>query len=171
VIFTDTAGIREAVGVEGLGVERTHRSVAEADQVWLVYESPVGWTPEDAALVAALGREPALLIANKSDLGGNEDLSVSALTAEGLDILRQKIAQVFDAGYEEPPLVNERHEPELKAAAERLMHAMESIETGQPTDLVCVDLYGALHALGRITGETAPDAVIERVFRDFCIGK
>jgi len=34
-----------------------------------------------------------------------------------------------------------------------------------------VPLYDALHALNELVGQDASDAVLERIFRDFCIGK
>jgi tRNA modification GTPase len=40
-----------------------------------------------------------------------------------------------------------------------------------PDDLVATCLREAIHALGEITGETAGADMIERIFRDFCIGK
>ncbi|MCL6624509.1 MAG: tRNA uridine-5-carboxymethylaminomethyl(34) synthesis GTPase MnmE, partial [Fimbriimonadales bacterium] len=48
VVLTDTAGIRETEDrVESLGVMRSKKAVETADQVWFVYEAPLGWTPED----------------------------------------------------------------------------------------------------------------------------
>jgi tRNA modification GTPase len=38
-------------------------------------------------------------------------------------------------------------------------------------DFVSIDLRGALGSLGLISGETVTEDLIERIFRDFCIGK
>jgi tRNA modification GTPase len=53
-----------------------------------------------------------------------------------------------------------------------MKHASETLtNVSLPVDLACVDLYAALDRLGRVTGRTAPDEIIQRIFADFCIGK
>jgi len=48
---------------------------------------------------------------------------------------------------------------------------VESIEMGFELDLVEIDLKQALEALSEITGEDASEEVIDRVFKNFCVGK
>ena len=48
---------------------------------------------------------------------------------------------------------------------------MEAAAQGATEELLLMDLQEARHALEEITGRRAPDAVIERVFASFCIGK
>jgi tRNA modification GTPase len=38
-------------------------------------------------------------------------------------------------------------------------------------DLLSVDLMAARNLLGEITGETATEDLIDRIFSEFCIGK
>jgi tRNA modification GTPase len=40
-----------------------------------------------------------------------------------------------------------------------------------PTDLAAVHLREAVHQMGLITGETASEDMLDRIFADFCIGK
>ena len=173
VVLTDTAGIRETDDpVETLGVQRSRAAIAQADAVWLVYEAQVGINADDKALAASLGQDP-IWVANKSDLGntGGPGLPVSALTSEGVAPLKQWIVEAFQQSPEEP-LANDRHEPELIAASEAIANTAETLASESlPVDLACVDLYAALDRLGRITGRSAPDEVIQRVFAEFCIGK
>jgi tRNA modification GTPase len=49
--------------------------------------------------------------------------------------------------------------------------AIEALQHGRPPDLAAQGIRAALHAIGRITGDTADADIIERIFRDFCIGK
>ncbi|MBA3725731.1 MAG: tRNA uridine-5-carboxymethylaminomethyl(34) synthesis GTPase MnmE [Armatimonadetes bacterium] len=175
VVLTDTAGLRVAYdAVERIGVERSRATIDASDQVWFVYEAPAGWTSNDEALAESLGRPPDLLIANKTDLGKAKllpaSVMVSATSGTGLEALEHHVEGTFDVG-EGLALVNERHREDLVAARIQVEQARDTLSTDLPTDLACVDLYGAMQTLGRITGETAPDEIIERVFRDFCIGK
>jgi tRNA modification GTPase len=174
VVLTDTAGIRDTSdAVELLGVERSRAAVTDADAVWFLFESPSGWTQEDQALLDAMPRKPDLLIATKHDLGGSPKeahVCVSSLTRSGFDRLEDDVAHAFDVG-PEIPLINERHKEDLDSSADAIRCAMETLASDLPTDLACVDLQLALESLGRITGSTASAEILDRIFRDFCIGK
>lgn len=178
VVLTDTAGIRETQDkVETLGVQRSKKAVEIADQVWFVYEAPLGWTSQDETLLREIGREPSLYVANKCDCLSDGDLRqkegavlVSALTGEGLPHLIQRLEKAFEM-QDEIPLINDRHHADITEARSYLENALTTLATDLPTDLVCVDLYGAVQCLGRITGRTATADVLERIFREFCIGK
>jgi len=42
---------------------------------------------------------------------------------------------------------------------------------GASGELVSIDLRDSLAAIGEITGETTPDAILDIIFSSFCIGK
>lgn len=173
VVLTDTAGLRSTDDVaEAEGVARSREAVRHADEVWFVFEAHVGLTSDDLALADSLGRETTR-VANKSDLGvfQGDAIRVSAVTEGGVDPLRDRIISIFETGHE-TPLANERHAAEFDAAKTAIGRAAETLANPSlPYDLACVDLYAALDHLGRVTGRTAPDEIIQRVFADFCIGK
>lgn len=172
VVLTDTAGLRATEDVvERIGVERSRKAVELADEIWFIFEAPLAITPDDQVLLNEIGR-PVVMIANKSDLGVKEDkgIAVSALTGEGLGAIERHVLASFESGGE-LPLTNQRHHADLEEARGALEHAMETLSSELPTDLACVDLRGALQAVGKIKGTTATDEVLDRVFRDFCVGK
>lgn len=179
VVLTDTAGIRDSAdAVELLGIERSRAALESADEIWFVFEAHRGWTRDDEMLLESAASAPTLFIANKSDLGTSGEtppgrgVSVSALSGTGLEAVEVYVKERFEEGAASaPPLINERHREDLLEAKALLEHAIETLASDLPADFVCVDLYGVMSVLGRITGETAPDEIIERVFRDFCIGK
>ena len=119
---------------------------------------------------------PVRLVANKMDLrsaepGPDRALRVSALTGQGLDKL---ISETVKFALEAPPgvpYVQTRHVEPLTAAIDALSHGLRTASEKRPFDLLSVDLRTALSALGEITGETATEDMIERIFRDFCVGK
>jgi len=100
---------------------------------------------------------------------------VSALTGSGLEELRDRIRSVClrsDLEPDEATLVTRvRHRDALLRATEALQTAAASVEAELSGEFVAVDLRGAINALGEITGEVTTDDILDRIFRDFCIGK
>ena len=64
-----------------------------------------------------------------------------------------------------------RHIECAQRAISAISRAIEGIEGFMPLDFAASDLQEALDALGDITGETMNEFVIDRVFKDFCVGK
>ena len=58
-----------------------------------------------------------------------------------------------------------------RGATERLAQALRALEDGLPLDIAAVDLREALWMLGRITGESVDDKLLDEIFASFCVGK
>jgi tRNA modification GTPase len=166
VTLVDTAGLRDTVDeIEAEGVRRALARAEAADAVIEVVE-PEGWG-------GGLSPTPNILVANKIDLGGvvpSGSLGVSALTGEGLDILRAHLADTARSLTESsgpPPLTQARHRVALQEAAARLAGAT----TAELPELRAEDLRLALRALGRITGSVGVEDILDTLFARFCIGK
>ena len=135
--------------------------------------------------VASLMKEKTvILVANKSDLPAAADLSglpwraveVSALTGEGIGTLEERMVELVLGGKApeeagETLVTTARHKEALVRAARHLDQALEALAAALPEDLVSLDLEAALGALGEITGQTATEDIIERIFARFCVGK
>jgi len=189
VRLVDTAGFRpEAGNVETAGQSHATRLLAEADLVVLVLDRSERATPDDAATAARVEAERLLPVLNKADLPSritDADLSflkrvpateVSALTGDGVGTLQGRIASALRARFKPPRpdgvlLVRERHRDLLARAQGCVRNGMQEMQVGSPLEIVAVPLYDALHALNELVGQDASDAVLERIFRDFCIGK
>jgi tRNA modification GTPase len=188
VLLTDTAGLRLSGDlIENLGVERTRRSIADADLVLLVVDGSQPLTPEDKEIFDEVAKNPHLLVLNKNDLdsfnqtelvGGNEQtnaiINISAKTGMGLDALRAGILQPFrstdisDAGL---LVTDARHFDLLQRTQAAICSSVDLLSQNASEELVLVGLYDALRFLGEITGETTPDDVLSQIFATFCIGK
>jgi tRNA modification GTPase len=162
VTLIDTAGLRDtADAIEAEGVRRARARAAAADLVVVVIEAG----------------EPALngdlLVANKLDLGGavpEGGIGVSALTGDGLAVLRTRLAEAarsLTEGSGPPPLTQARHRAALLEAQERLLGA----QTASLPELRAEDLRLALRAIGRITGSVGVEDILDTLFARFCIGK
>ena len=164
--ISDTAGLHESEdSVELDGIARAERAIKSADLVlWLKEEAPVEIPCE----------VPVITVGAKSDLLRREgcDIVVSAKTGEGIEALRQLIYERgFGRENDGVYLMEERHYRALLKAQEGVNAAIAAIEKGLPAELYAEDITLALNALGRISGESASEAVITEIFEKFCVGK
>ena len=102
-------------------------------------------------------------------------VAASTLTGQGLAELEETIANLVLAGktlHSSSVLVTSmRHQEALRRATEHLRASLVPLEQGLPLDFVSIDLRAAYDTLGEITGETASDDLLDRIFSEFCIGK
>ena len=147
--------------------------------------APPGSFPRSAPGVPVLGVSDrrVLRIGTKADRVTHHDvdLAISAITGQGLDALRQKIAErladravalggeVLALGERHIEAINQSvtalYEARQMLALQRDAHALADME------LIAGVMRQALDALGRISGQITPDEVIGRVFATFCVGK
>ncbi len=188
VRLIDTAGVRDAAGIEALGVERTRREIDGADLVVLVVDQSTPVQDQDLAVFALLAGRPFLLAGSKADLppapgpaGGSgaglparERIAVSAVTGAGLPALREAIVRGLlggAAGGAEALVTNSRHIEALDRARAAAATARAAAGAGEPGEIVAGEVRLALEALGEVTGEGAAPDLFERIFARFCIGK
>jgi len=200
VVLVDTAGLREAEGVEAEGVRRSLEQARKADLLVLILDQAA---PFDAAVLQPL-RElqgDALFALNKSDLSPLWDVSalrkalqglrpawasaeelrkrvlaVSARTHAGLEALKARILAVALEGraapmLEQALLTQARHEQAMRRGEEALAHVETALQARASADLFAGDARVALDALGEITGAVSRAEVLDEIFRRFCIGK
>ncbi|CAA9230986.1 MAG: tRNA-5-carboxymethylaminomethyl-2-thiouridine(34)synthesis protein MnmE [uncultured Acetobacteraceae bacterium] len=174
VNLADTAGLREASDeIEAEGVRRALLRAETADVRLLVFAADQPPDADTLALVAP----GALVVASKADLvsapariGGAAPVPVSVRTGEGMAALRDKLVAVaadLACPANAIPLTRSRHRAALLEAVARLG---ELDGAGLP-ELRAECLRAASAALGRITGRVGIEAVLDAVFREFCIGK
>jgi tRNA modification GTPase len=131
---------------------------------------------------------PVIVIVNKADCTLHIEIDelrriwpdaplipTSTLTSAGLSELEDTIAELVLAGKtlqsESVLVTNARHQESLRRAAEHVRTALIPLKQGLPLDFVSIDLRAAYDALGEVTGETASDDLLDRIFSEFCIGK
>ena len=190
----DTAGIRDTADpIEQLGIARSREALAAADAVLLLFDLSVGWTAADQDLLDQVPAGAALLIAgNKADAAGvpvglvapdalastpppnvQSLVCCSALAGSGTDVLVHALLRRCGASGNEGLqfALNARQRDLAASAAASLDRALEAADQQLPWDFWTIDLRAAVRALGEITGEEVSEAVLDRVFSRFCIGK
>lgn len=188
VRLVDTAGLRDTdEAVERMGVRRSRERVACADVVVLVVDGATG--PDDAAR-EVLSRQdgvPVLVVWNKVDLarpeaavprwaaGAAAFVTASARTGEGVEEVARALRSVALRGQEgqegEVLAPNARQAAALEKAREELCALRDDIRSGQSYDICAVRLDAAAALLGEAVGLDSPQALLDRVFSTFCIGK
>lgn len=100
---------------------------------------------------------------------------ISTLTGAGIPELEETLVDLVLQGktlQSESVLVTSvRHQEALRQTADHLRASSLSLQGRLPLDFVSIDLRAAYDALGEITGETASDDLLDRIFSEFCIGK
>jgi len=131
---------------------------------------------------------PVIVVVNKADCVQQLEQDVlrqmwpdaplvitSTLTGQGLPVLEETIADLVLAGktlHSSSVLVTSvRHQEALRRAAEHVRASYIPLQQEMPLDFVSIDLRAAFDTLGEITGETASDDLLDRIFSEFCIGK
>lgn len=176
--FVDTAGIRETNDtVEAIGVERAKNALKNADVVLSVFDEEN--SPVDTKDISA----KIIFVKNKSDISKNRTnvlnteigtnilIDVSAKTNHNIAELKEAIYKMYFAGQIDSNaliLTNARHANCLAVA----LNCLEQIEIENATlDVVALKLHEAWQVLGEITGTTANEDIIDRIFEKFCLGK
>ncbi|MBO3460974.1 tRNA uridine-5-carboxymethylaminomethyl(34) synthesis GTPase MnmE [Aetokthonos hydrillicola Thurmond2011] len=182
----DTAGIRETQDqVEKIGVERSRRAANVADLVLFTIDATAGWTAEDQEIYEQVQHRPLILVINKIDLASpdevhypeiiNQIVKTAAAQNQGIEALEAAILTTVQAGKVQAAdldlAINQRQAAALTQAKISLEQVQATITQQLPLDFWTIDLRGAIHALGQITGEEVTESVLDRIFSKFCIGK
>ena len=177
--------------VERLGVERSRRAVEQADLVIAVVDGLTGPTEADREILELASRAPHWILGlSKSDLlpdgfcqilkrpkglrGPDECLSFSSVAPGGLRLLEDAIAELYPAGSPSQTgslLTDQRQEEAASRARDAVRRAKDALESGLTPDAVLTDAEEALDALGELTGRTAREEIVSRIFERFCVGK
>lgn len=190
----DTAGLRETSDtVEKLGVERSKKAVESADLILALLDGSAGLPTDEARLaemlapieLAAKSGKPWLLLNTKRDLGGSMGLvpdpdwrapeavlDISSRTHEGFDALEQAVRTLYPAPPENAALVTNACQADaVSRALESLRAAKDALLMGFTPDVILTELESTQTALGELTGRTAREDMVARIFERFCVGK
>ncbi|MBW3616654.1 MAG: tRNA uridine-5-carboxymethylaminomethyl(34) synthesis GTPase MnmE [Proteobacteria bacterium] len=184
VTLADTAGVRDAADeIESEGVRRAQTWADSAAWRLLIVDA------SDSAGLQEVGemvQPDDLVVVHKSDLTGSPasevpewasrrgltTLRVSSKTGEGLDALRARLeARLVSelGGAEAPSATRARHQEAMEIAHAALVRANAVLTRG--SERAAEDVRIAARALQSVIGGVDNEAVLDRVFSAFCIGK
>ncbi len=188
----DTAGIRDPQSpAEKEGVKRSRESIKQADLVIMMVDLSDGPDREDVQIAQMLKNKKTILVLNKTDLIKQDEkcsyseildiikpktaVMTSVVQDDGIDDLKREIVRFVlegKEGFSELEIVtNVRHVRSLVSVKEALVRVLEGVKQELFEEFLSLDLRFALTELGRITGETTTDDILNEIFRCFCVGK
>ncbi|MEE8148187.1 MAG: tRNA uridine-5-carboxymethylaminomethyl(34) synthesis GTPase MnmE [Longimicrobiales bacterium] len=198
--LVDTAGLHDSEDrVEGLGIEVAHRYLDRADIVLFCVESHSEIGSAEREFLAGLADVPTVLLRTKADLvsgdaaseglesgdAASEDLKgahvcesveLSVVDGTGLERLQALLPKMVYGGLVRtgasvPALTRARQSEAVRRARDQVVAFMEALEAGTPVAVASALLRPAETALEELLGLISTDEILDRVFREFCIGK
>jgi len=185
----DTAGIRNTDDlVESIGVEKSLKITEESDLVIAIFDVSKEFDAEDEKIIELLNNKKSIILLNKHDLevkadksliydkfDNNNIIEMSIVEEQGIKELEDAILEMFFDGEIQvnntTMITNIRHRDLLVKARDNIVSAVEGVKMGMPLDATEIDFRNAFTQLGEITGETIEEDVLDKIFKDFCIGK
>lgn len=166
----DTAGIHESDDVvERIGIDRALKTLEDCDIVLKVS------TADDICNIET--NKPFIEVFNKSDLleerFDQKYLYVSTKTNENIKTLKKVIFDKTihtDIKQDKLFLTNTRHIECIKLAKQSLVQAVEMFDTST-FDIISSEIKSAWSYLGEVSGIVSDEAIIDKIFSKFCLGK
>ncbi len=191
--LVDTAGLHDSDDrVEELGIEVARRYLDRADLVLFCVESHTEVGSAEREFLAGLGDVPTVLLRTKADLasgagasqglasgnGANvsESVELSVVDGTGLGRLHALLPEMVYGGLARtgvsvPALTRARQSEAVRRARDHVVAFMTTLEGGTPVAVASAQLRPAETALEELLGLISTDEILDRVFREFCIGK
>ncbi len=182
----DTAGLRETEElVEKMGVEVARRYLNGADVILFCVEGDRALSQEERGFLDEVAGTPVVLVRTKRDLFPDahpgpgkmkNEVALSVKTGEGLDRLREVLPSLVFRGLvrmsgEVPVLTRRRHTDGIHRAKRELRAFREALVQGLPAEVAATHLRPAETALEELLGVIPREEILDKLFREFCIGK
>ena len=171
----DTAGIRDSNDkIESIGIERSKKTIKEADIVVVVLDSSRDLDDEDKQILEYTKEYNPIVVYNKDDESKQDNkLSISALNSQIeplIKAIKERIG-IDEKAFSKPALNNARQLGLLSKAKESLLTAKQDALNDLTVDLISTSLFDAYTAILEILGEANQLDLSKEIFSRFCVGK
>lgn len=201
IIVSDTAGLRDTSDVvEKIGVQRSLEEAAKADLCLYVFDASMGISVDDEQLMASIPNSRVLFVGNKWDkvpeaskqtcslettkklqqilsknphVQENEVLFLSALDQGCRVQLLQSVTSGFDnLDFLSESIISSARQLEMSGLALSAVNDVVSeLQQNAGSEFIAQTLKGALLSIQKVLGHSFDDQIMDRVFKEFCIGK
>lgn len=176
--FIDTAGIRKHSNqLELIGIKKSYEQMKIVDLILFVTDASKPITPFEQSLLKQIKNKPHLIIKNKCDLGKKNAIEgfrfsckkdkIKSLLDEIVKILN--FSEINNTNLTFVQTIQEIGN--LKKIINTINNIEVSIQKKQPIDLIVEDIYQIDQYLADLLGENKNIDFLEKMFKNFCIGK
>ncbi|MBC7464912.1 MAG: tRNA uridine-5-carboxymethylaminomethyl(34) synthesis GTPase MnmE [Bdellovibrio sp.] len=191
--ISDTAGLRATEDlVEKIGVDRSQKEAGKADVVLYVFD---GTEPDWQIAKTQLSEvnSPVLILVNKTDLLSESQRAEFRKKLQNLSANYQEQDIIFTSGLDpksrdrvltsvktkigqlnvldEAMITSARQYEMSRHALEMLDASLQELEKNMGAEFIAMYLKDSLMSIQRILGHVFDDQIMDRVFKEFCIGK
>lgn len=186
--------------VEKIGIQKSREAQGESDLVFFVYDVEKGLLPEELDILNGLEPERTYILGNKVDrLKSTPQISAEVLKSSkffqkigdlpgflkrrvffvsALDksirasMLTELVQELGDLQKENTVLIsNSRHYENLNRALDNTRRSQSVVGSGLGDEFLALELKEALVSIHETLGKRFDDQIMDRVFKEFCIGK
>ena len=178
VQLNDTAGLGAPTSsaVTKLAARQTRQAMAQADLVLVVLDASQRLRQLDHAILEESRDRPRVLVINKtdrprrldqSDLGREAAAAVSCRTGAGISRLRLSIRRRLRPRAAEGTIAGRRQLDAARACRDALARSLEAPDL----ETAALEIRAAADMLSQVDSPISSDAILDRVFARFCVGK
>ena len=178
--------------MEEMGIEVARRYLDRADVVLFCVESHSEIGSAERKFLEGLADVPTVLLRTKADLASGDGASQGLASGNGANVSESVELSVVDGtglgrlhallpemvygglartGASVPALTRARQSEAVRRARDHVVAFMTALEGGTPVAVASAQLRPAETALEELLGLISTDEILDRVFREFCIGK
>lgn len=187
--------------VEKIGIQKSLSAHQKADFIYLILDANQGLTSEDEALLLTVSPKNLYILANKEDLiqSAQRELLekqllqskffkthglgpqwltsrlafITTLDKKVRDLLLQKLMQEMSLNQTEDRalLSQARHFEKLSEGLEKIQQVQRMVQENHGAEFLSQDLKWALVCVQEVLGKHYDDQIVDKIFKEFCLGK
>lgn len=170
--LVDTAGHDFSVSLaDQMAHSRTQAEVSDADLVLEVVDLPRLDEKRPPPVPRCLRVVSMLDLATSEPELRDSEVSVSALYGRNLGALREAVLLALSKTRATGLLLSARQLQLFQEAEAHVKSTLDALREGHASELCAAGMRRALRSLLEVIGRDARDAVLDRIFAGFCIGK
>ena len=183
----DTAGIRDAdCEIEKIGIEKSRSILAKSDVSVIMLDALSGIDSFDEEILKITEDKKSVILLNKTDCAapeavasikekiGREVIDFSALTGYNFSEFHSRLSEAVKSNFSgcaDSFIADMRVIKILEHSSVLSDNLVNSIESGNPEEIIAADAAELINSLSEITGIISPDDILNSIFGRFCIGK
>ncbi len=196
--FSDTAGIHITDDpIEKIGINKTIDVIAESDFIFFLFDASSKDVQKESfiEIFKSINGKNCIFVNTKVDLLDSDSsqvlsssdfeskfsfsmewanyLSTSSTLKDGLATVKSWLSEQSKINFNESSsvLTQARHYELLSNCLNKLNKSRELMKLNESPEFIAFEMQSALQSIYEVLGKTYDDEVMDKVFKEFCIGK